>query len=155
MADDHDYHVTNHYVLFGHDFAAIAEAGPLYWVGFLLPSLDTPPRSPLDNYWSSDRSAAHDMVSLFTSVRYQGRSLPLIAEKEIGSTSGIVSSFAVLFILISALAGLSISVVNSLFDSPWVYSLSFSLCLLLCSWALHTCYRVGDVKGGSILGVIL
>ena len=29
MANDHDYHVTNRYVLFGHHFAAIDAAGPL------------------------------------------------------------------------------------------------------------------------------
>ena len=29
MADGHDYHETDKYVLFGHHFAAIAAAGPL------------------------------------------------------------------------------------------------------------------------------
>ncbi|HWQ49167.1 MAG TPA: carbon starvation CstA family protein [Methanosarcina sp.] len=118
MADGHDYHETNRYVLFGHHFAAIAAAGPL--IGPVLAAqFGYLPGALWIIIGAVVAGAVHDMVSLFASVRYQGRSLPLIAEKEIGSKAGIVASFAALFILILTLAGLSISVVNALFDSPW------------------------------------
>lgn len=43
----------------------------------------------------------------------------MIAETEIGKVAGKVASVAILFILILTLAGLSIAVVNAMFDSPW------------------------------------
>src|SRR5664280_364189 len=76
---------------------------------YSLPSLDTSPGALWIIIGAVVAGAVHDMVSLFASVRYQGRSLPLIAKKEIGGTAGTVASFAVLFILILTLAGLSIS----------------------------------------------
>ena len=59
------------------------------------------------------------MVVLFASVRHKGQSLSKIAESEIGKTAGTVASFAFLFILILTLAGLSIAVVNAMFESAW------------------------------------
>ena len=61
----------------------------------------------------------HDFVVLFASVRHKGKSLSLIAEYEIGKRAGTVASFAILFILVLTLAGLSIAVVNALFESAW------------------------------------
>ena len=89
-------------------------------------------------------------------MRHQGRSLPLIAKKEIGSIAGTVASFAVLFILILTLAGLSISVVNALFNSPWgIFTVLCTIPIaLLMGFYIHI-LRPGDVKGGSVLGVIL
>lgn len=155
MADGHDYHETNRYVLFGHHFAAIAAAGPL--IGPVLAvQFGYLPGALWIIIGAVVAGAVHDMVSLFASVRHQGRSLPLIAEKEIGSIAGKVASFAVLFIVILALAGLSISVVNALFNSPWgVFTVFCTIPIALLMGFYSHVLKPGDVKGGSVLGIVL
>jgi carbon starvation protein len=155
MADGHDYVKTNKYVLFGHHFAAIAAAGPLLGpvlaaqFGFLPGAL-----------WiiigAVIAGSVHDMVVLFASVRHKGRSLSKIAENEIGKTAGTVASFAFLFILILTLAGLSIAVVNAMFESPWGAFMVFAtmpIALFMGVWMYRI--RPGDVKGASAVGAIL
>ncbi len=153
LEDGHDYHETNRYVLFGHHFAAIAAAGPLLGpvlaaqFGFLPGAIWIIAGSVL-------AGAVHDMVVLFASVRHRGKSLSLIAEHEIGTRAGIVASFAILFILILTLAGLSIAVVNALFKSPWgtfIVLATIPIALLMGVY-LHK-WRPGDVKGASVIGV--
>lgn len=155
MADGHDYHKTNKYVLFGHHFAAIAAAGPLLGpvlaaqFGFLPGAL-----------WiiigTVIAGAVHDMVVLFASVRHKGQSLSKIAESEIGKVTGNVASFAFLFILILTLAGLSIAVVNAMFESVWGTFTVFSTMPIAFMMGVYM-YKIrpGDVKGASIMGVVL
>lgn len=155
MEDGHDYHATNKYVIFGHHFAAIAAAGPLLGpvlaaqFGFLPGAL-----------WiiigAVVAGAVHDMVILFASVRHEGKSISAIAESEIGRRAGVVASFAVLFILILTLAGLSLAVVNAMFNSPWsafTVIMTLPIALIMGIW-MHI-IKPGDVKGGSIIGVVL
>ena len=155
QADGIDYVKTNKYVLFGHHFAAIAAAGPLLGpvlaaqFGFLPGAL-----------WiligAVIAGAVHDMVVLFASVRHRGQSLAKIAESEVGKTGGVVASFAFLFILILTLAGLSIAVVNALFDSVWgtfVVASTIPIAILMGIW-MHK-VRPGDVLWASIIGVVL
>jgi carbon starvation protein len=155
MEDGQDYHETNKYVLFGHHFAAIAAAGPLLGpvlaaqFGFLPGAL-----------WiivgAVVAGAVHDMVILFASVRHQGKSLSFIAETEIGKRAGSVASFAVLFILILTLAGLSIAVVNAMFQSPWgTYTVVCTIPIALIMGIYMYVIRPNDIKGGSAIGVIL
>lgn len=118
MEDGHDYHATNKYVLFGHHFAAIAAAGPLLGP-VLAAQFGYLPGALWIIVGVVVSGAVHDMVVLFASVRHEGRSLSHIAETEIGTRAGTVASFAILFILILTLAGLSIAVVNAMFESPW------------------------------------
>ena len=118
LKDGHDYEPTNKWVLFGHHFAAIAGAGPLVGpvlaaqFGFLPGALWIIIGAVL-------AGAVHDYVILFASVRHNGLSLHKIARDYIGRTSGIATAIAVLFIIVTALAGLSIVVVNALAMSPW------------------------------------
>jgi carbon starvation protein len=155
MDDGIDYHPTNKYVIFGHHFAAIAAAGPLLGpvlaaqFGFLPGAL-----------WiiigAVIAGAVHDMVILFASMRHQGRSISLIAESEIGKLAGTVASFAVLFILILTLAGLSLAVVKAMSNSPWsAYTVIMTLPIALLMGVWMHMIRPGDVKGGSIIGVTL
>ena len=155
LADGHDYHKTNKYVLFGHHFAAIAAAGPLLGpvlaaqFGFLPGALWIIVGCVL-------AGAVHDMVVLFASVRHKGKSLSLIAQHEIGARAGLVASFAILFILILTLAGLSIAVVNALFESAWgtfTVACTIPIALLMGLWLYKI--RPGDVFGASLLGVAL
>lgn len=154
-ADGIDYVKTNKFVLYGHHFAAIAAAGPLLGpvlasqFGFLPGTLWILIGCVL-------AGAVHDMVVLFASMRHKGRSLAKIAESEIGKTVGTVASFAFLFILILTLAGLSIACLNALFESFWgvlVVGSTIPIAVLMGFWMYKI--RPGDVKGASIMGVIL
>jgi carbon starvation protein len=152
MADGHDYVKTNRYVLFGHHFAAIAAAGPLLGpvlaaqFGFLPGALWIIIGCVLGG-------AVHDTVVLFASVRHKGQSLSKIAENEIGATTGTVASFAIMFILIMTLAGLSIAVVNAMFSSPWGTLTVLSTIPIALIMGLFI--RRDKVKAASIVGVAL
>ena len=116
--DEHNYYPMNKWVLFGHHFAAIAGAGPLvgpvlaaqfgYFPGFAWMVLG-----------AVLAGAVHDYVIFVASIRHDGKSLVEIAMKEVGKLSGYTTSFAVLIIMIVALAGLGIVVVNALAESSW------------------------------------
>jgi carbon starvation protein len=155
MADGHDYVKTNKFVLFGHHFAAIAAAGPLLGpvlaaqFGYLPGALWILVGCVL-------AGAVHDSVVLFASVRHKGQSLAYIATQEIGKLTGSVASVAVLFILVLTLAGLSLAVVNAMFESAWGTFTVFATIpiALLMGVYLHV-WRDGDVKGASIMGVAL
>jgi carbon starvation protein len=155
QADGHDYHKTNRFVLFGHHFAAIAAAGPL--IGPVLAAqFGFAPGALWIIFGCVIGGAVHDMVVLFASVRHKGKSLSLIAEYEIGKRAGAVASFAILFILILTLAGLSIAVVNALFESAWgtfTVLATMPIALLMGVWMYV--FRKGDVLGASIIGVAL
>lgn len=155
QADGRDYVATNKYVLFGHHFAAIAAAGPLLGpvlaaqFGFLPGAL-----------WiiigAVVAGAVHDMIVLFASVRHRGKSLSRIAEVEIGSVIGKVASVAILFILILTLAGLAIAVVNAMFHSPWsTFTVACTIPIALIMGVYLHVIRPGDVKGASVIGVVL
>ncbi len=100
----------------GHHFAAIAGAGPLvgpvlaaqfgYFPGFLWLLLGV-----------IIAGAVQDFIIFAASVRHDGKSLAEIARAEISPVSGVVASVAILFIVIVALAGLGIVVVNALAES--------------------------------------
>ncbi|MEW6348351.1 MAG: carbon starvation protein A [Thermodesulfobacteriota bacterium] len=155
MEDGHDYHATNRYVIFGHHFAAIAAAGPLLGpvlaaqFGFLPGAL-----------WiivgAVVAGAVHDMVVLFASMRHGGQSLSYIAEQLIGKRAGSVASVAILFILTLTLAGLSIAVVNAMFHSPWgAWTVFCTIPIALLMGVYMHIIRPGDVRGGSLIGVVL
>jgi carbon starvation protein len=155
QADGHDYVKTNKYILFGHHFAAIAAAGPLLGpvlaaqFGFMPGALWILVGAVL-------AGGVHDMVVLFASVRHKGKSLSVIAETEIGKTAGKVASVAILFILILTLAGLSIAVVNAMFNSPWgTFTVFATIPIAMVMGIYMQKIRPGDVKGGSMIGVVL
>ena len=155
LDDGHDYHRTNRYVLFGHHFAAISAAGPLLGP-VLAAQFGYLPGALWIIIGAVVAGAVHDTVILFASVRHQGHSLSRIAEVEIGKTTGAVASVAVLFIIVLAMAGLSIAVVNALFESVWGSFTVFStmpIALIMGVW-MHK-IRPGDVAGGSAIGVAL
>jgi carbon starvation protein len=155
LDDGHDYQPTNKYVLFGHHFAAIAAAGPLLGP-VLAAQFGYLPGALWILIGAVLAGGVHDMVVLFASVRHKGQSLSTIAEKEVGKVAGTVASFAFLFILILTLAGLSIAVVNAMFESAWglfTVLITAPIALLMGLW-MHK-IRPDDIKGGSIIGVVL
>ena len=155
LKDGIDYHPTNKYVLFGHHFAAIAAAGPLLGP-VLAAQFGYLPGALWIIVGAVVAGAVHDMVILFASIRHEGKSISLIAESEIGKAAGVVTSFAVLFILILILAGLSLAVVNAMMKSPWsAYTVICTLPIAFIMGIWMYMIRPGDVAGGSIIGVVL
>ena len=154
-ADGQDYVATNKYVLFGHHFAAIAAAGPL-----LGPVLAAQFGYMPGLLWILIgcvlAGGVHDMVVLFCSVRHRGRSLAYIASTEVAKTTGFVASWAVLAILGLTLAGLSIAVVNAMHNSLWsTYTVFCTIPIAVIMGLYMQVWRKGDVKGASLIGVVL
>lgn len=154
LNDGQNYHPTNKWVLFGHHFAAISGAGPLigpvlaaqfgYLPGFL---------------WLLAgvvlAGAVHDFVTLVASIRRKGRSLAEIARHEISPLAGIIGSIAILIIVVIALAGLGLTVVNALADSSWgtfTIAMTIPIALFVGLWMYRI--RPGKVTEASIIGVI-
>jgi carbon starvation protein len=155
LYDGIDYHPTNRWILFGHHFAAIAGAGPLigpmlaaqfgYLPGFLWILIG-----------SALGGAVHDMVILFASIRRNGKSLAQLAKKEIGPVGGIAASFAILFILIVALAGLGLAVVNALSKSPWgTFTIALTIPIAFFMGIYLYRIRPGRVAEMSLIGATL
>jgi carbon starvation protein len=154
MYDGHNYYPTNKWVLFGHHFAAISGAGPLIGpvlaaqFGFL-PGL----------LWLVIGvclgGAVHDFMILASSVRRKGKSLAEIARTEISPLSGLVAGIAILFIVVIALAGLGLVVVNALAESPWgTFTVGFTIPLALFMGLYMYRFRKGKIVEASIIGVI-
>ncbi len=155
LKDGIDFDPTNKWVLFGHHFAAIAGAGPLigpvlaaqfgYLPGFLWILIG-----------SVFAGAVHDMVILAASVRRNGKSLAQIAKEEVGPVCGAASSIAILFIIIVALAGLGLNVVNALTNSPWgTFTIVITIPIaLLMGFYLRT-FRPNKIGEVSAIGVVL
>ncbi len=155
LTDNIDFHPTNRWVLFGHHFAAIAGAGPLigpmlaaqfgYLPGFLWILIG-----------AALGGAVHDMVILAASVRRNGRSLAQIAQDEVGPVGGLAASVAIVFIIIVALAGLGLAVVNALADSPWgTFTIAATIPIALLMGLYLYRLRPGRVGEVSAIGFVL
>ncbi|HYJ47989.1 MAG TPA: carbon starvation CstA family protein [Pyrinomonadaceae bacterium] len=154
LYDGHNYYPTNKWVLFGHHFAAISGAGPLVGpvlaaqFGFL-PGL----------LWLVIGvclgGAVHDFMILAGSVRRRGKSLAEMARTEISPLSGLVAGVAILFIVVIALAGLGLVVVNALAESPWgTFTVAFTIPLALLMGLYMYRIRPGRIGEASIAGVV-
>ena len=153
-ADGHDYVKTNKNVLFGHHFAAIAAAGPL--VGPVLAAqFGFMPGALWILIGCVLGGAVHDMVVIFASVRHKGESLATIAEREIDPFTGTIAGFAVLFILILTLAGLSLACVSAMHNAPWslfIVAITMPIAILM---GLIMRYKENGIMLASIIGITL
>lgn len=153
--DGREFVPTNKWVLFGHHFAAIAGAGPL--VGPVLAAqYGWGPGFVWILLGSVFAGAVHDFIILFASVRHNGQSLAVIARREVGPVTGITTSLSVFFIIIVALAGLAIVVVNALFKNPWgLYTLSMTIPIAVVIGLYMFKLCPGSIRSGSIVGFLL
>src|ERR1041384_1476458 len=151
--DGSNYHPMSRWVLFGHHFAAIAGAGPL--IGPVLAA---------QFGWAPGLlwlvvvvvlgGAVHDFVILTASVRRDGRSLAEIARTEVNSIAGFTAMIAILFIVVIALAGLGLAVVNALERSAWgTFTIAATIPLALFMGFYMFRWRPGAQTSGTILGV--
>ncbi len=154
FSDGKDYVPTNKNVLFGHHFAAIAAAGPL--VGPVLAAqFGYLPGALWILIGCVLAGGVHDMIVMFASVRHKGQSLATIASKEIGKTTGTVAGFAVLFILILTLAGLSLACINAMHEASWsLFTVVITMPIAIIMGLIMR-YRANSVTFASILGGVL
>jgi len=154
MYDGQNYVPTNKWVLFGHHFAAITGAGPLIGpvlatqFGFL-PGL----------LWLAIgvvlAGAVHDFIILASSIRRGGRSLAEIARQEINPLAGALAGIAILLIIVIALSGLGLAVVNALKDSPWgTFTIGMTIPLALYMGLHMYRFRKGKIAEATVIGVI-
>ena len=152
--DGANYYPTSRWVMFGHHFAAITGAGPL--VG---PMLAAQFGYAPGFIWLVAgvclAGAVHDSIILWASVRRGGRSLPDIVKQEISPFTGFIAAIAILFILVIALAGLGITFVNALADSPWgVFTIAMTIPLGVFMGFWMYVWRKGRITEATIIGVI-
>jgi len=154
FADGKDYVATNKGVLFGHHFAAIAAAGPL--VGPVLAAqFGYLPGTLWILIGCVLGGGVHDMIVLFASVRHKGQSLATIASKEIGKGTGVIAGFAILFILILTLAGLSLACISAMHEASWSLFTVIATMPIAVIMGLIMRYRKDSVTLASIIGGVL
>ena len=127
LKNGHDYVPTNKWVVFGHHFAAIAGAGPLIGPTFAA-QYGWGPGFLWILFGSVFAGCVHDMVILFGSVRHDGHSIAVIAKRDVSKLTGFMTSIGILFIIVIALAGLAIAMVNALYRNSWgVFSIGMTI----------------------------
>jgi carbon starvation protein len=141
-------------VVFGHHFAAIAGAGPL--VGPVLAAqFGYLPGLLWILIGSVLAGGVHDFVVLSASLRTDGRSIAEIAKRHLTPASAIVTMIAILFIIVTALAGLAMVVVNALRDSAWGATTIFLTIPIAIFVGLYMEKWRKKVGEASIIGVTL
>ncbi len=150
-----DFMPTNRWIVFGHHFAAIAGPGPL--VG---PTLAAQFGYLPGTLWilvgAVLGGCVQDMVTLFFSMRRDGRSLGQMARDELGPVGGAASLIGTLAIMIILIAVLGLVVVNAMKHSPWATSTVASTIPIAMLVGLYMRnFRPGRVLEASALGVAL
>jgi len=154
LYDGQNYHPTNKWVLFGHHFAAISGAGPL--IGPVLAAqFGYAPGLLWMLLGAVLAGGVHDFLILVASIRRQGKSLAEIARHEVSPLAGAIASVAILVIIVVALAGLGLAVVNALKESSWgtfTIAMTIPVALFVGLWMYRI--RPGHIAEASIIGVI-
>ena len=153
--DGRDFMPTHKWVVFGHHFAAIAGPGPL--IG---PTLAAQFGYLPGTLWiligAVLGGCVQDFVTLFFSVRRDGRSLGQMAKDELGSIGGTAAMMGVMMIMIILIAVLGLVVVNAMKHSPWATSTvaaTIPIAVLMGSYLHHL--RPGRVLEATLIGVSL
>jgi carbon starvation protein len=151
--DGHNYYPTSKWVLFGHHFAAITGAGPL--IG---PTLAAQFGYAPGFIWLVAgcclAGAVHDMIILWASVRRGGRSLAEIVRDELGPVAWFTGAVAILFIVVIAIAGLGIIVVNALAESQWgTFTIAMTIPLAIFMGFYMYVWRKGRVIEATVIGI--
>jgi carbon starvation protein len=155
LDDGRDFVPTNKWVVFGHHFAAIAGPGPL--VGPILAAqFGYLPGTIWIVIGGLLGGCVQDFVTLFCSIRRDGKSLGQMAKDEISEVGGWAALLGVLFIMIILIAVIALVVVNALKASPWglsTISLIIPIAMLLGIYLRYL--RPGRVREASLLGFVL
>src|SRR5918996_3157725 len=152
--DGHNYYPTSRWVLFGHHFAAITGAGPL--VG---PVLAAQFGYAPGLIWLVAgvclAGAVHDFIILWASTRRGGRSLAQIVREEVGPAAGVTAMIAILFVVVIAMAGLGLNVVNALAESAWAtFTIGVTIPLAIFMGFYMYVFRKGHIAEATVIGII-
>lgn len=155
LEDGRDFVLTNKWVVFGHHFAAIAGAGPL--VGPILAAqFGYLPGTLWIVIGGVLGGAVQDFVTLFCSLRRDGKSLGQMAKDEISNVGGFTALFGVLGIMIILLAAAALVVVNALKASPWGLStIAMTIPIAMLMGVYLRYLRPGRVLEASLLGFVM
>jgi carbon starvation protein len=151
--DGQNFYPTSRWVLFGHHFAAISGAGPL--IG---PVLAAQFGYAPGLIWLVAgvclAGAVHDSIILWASTRHDGRSLAEIARREVGPVAGLTAAIAILFIIVIALAGLGLAVINALAESAWgTFTIGISIPLAIAMGFHMRSGRQNRIAEATVLGI--
>lgn len=151
--DGRDFIPTHKWVVFGHHFAAIAGPGPLIGptlaaqFGYLPGTLWILVGAVLGG-------CVQDFVTLFFSMRRDGRSLGQMARDELGAIGGTAAMLGVMTIMVILIAVLGLVVVNAMKHSPWAtatVAATIPIAVLIGLY-LHE-FRPGRVLEATLIGV--
>ncbi len=153
--DGRDFVATNKWVVFGHHFAAIAGPGPL--VGPILAAqFGYLPGTLWIVIGGVLGGAVQDFVTLFCSMRRDGKSLGQMAKDEISSGAGYTALFGVLLIMVILIAVVALVVVNALKASPWgLFTIAMTIPIAFLMGLYLRYWRPGRVLEASLLGFLL
>jgi carbon starvation protein len=155
LEDGRDFVPTNKWVVFGHHFAAIAGPGPL--VGPILAAqFGYLPGVLWIVIGGVLGGAVQDFVTLFFSIRRNGKSLGQMAKDEISPLGGYTALFGVLLIMIILIAVVALVVVNALKSSPWgLFTIAMTIPIAFLMGLYLRFLRPGRVLEASIMGFVL
>ncbi|MGD0697503.1 MAG: carbon starvation CstA family protein [Terriglobia bacterium] len=155
LEDGRDFVPTNKWVVFGHHFAAIAGPGPL--VGPILAAqFGYLPGTLWIVAGGLVGGCVQDFVTLFCSIRRNGKSLGQMAKEEVSEVGGWTAVLAVLFIMVIVIAVIALVVVNALKSSPWGLStISMIIPIAMFLGVYLRYFRVGRVREASVIGFML
>ncbi|RKH56214.1 carbon starvation CstA family protein [Corallococcus llansteffanensis] len=153
--DGLDYVPTDRWVVFGHHFAAIAGAGPL--VGPVLAAqMGYLPGTLWILVGVVVAGAVQDFVTLFLSIRRDGKSLGDMVRMELGPAAGVTAMVGVLMIMMIILAVLALVVVKALTASPWgTFTVAMTIPIAVLMGLYLRYVRPGRVLEVSIVGFVL
>jgi carbon starvation protein len=152
--DGQNFVPMNKWVLFGHHFAAISGAGPLIGPVLAL-QFGYAPGFLWLLFGVVFAGATHDFVILASSVRRGGRSLAEIARAEVGPVAGVTAMIAILGIVVVALAGLGMVVVNALAESSWgTFTIFMTIPIAIAIGFYLQSGRKNAIRNGSFWGVL-
>lgn len=150
-----DYLPTNKWIVFGHHFAAISGPGPL--IG---PTLAAQFGYLPGTIWilvgAVLGGCVQDFVTLFFSIRRNGRSLGQMARDELGPLGGGVALIGVMAIMVILIAVLGLVVVNAMKHSPWgtaTVGATIPIAILIGLYMRNI--RPGRVLEATLIGVVL
>ncbi len=155
LDDGRDFVPTNKWVVFGHHFAAIAGPGPL--VGPILAAqFGYLPGIIWIVIGGVLGGAVQDFVTLFCSLRRNGKSLGQMAKDEISELGGYTALLGVLAIMIILIAVVALVVVNALKSSPWgLFTIAMTIPIAFLMGLYLRYWRPGRVIETSLLGFVL
>lgn len=150
-----DFVPTNKWIVFGHHFAAISGPGPLIGptlaaqFGYLPGTLWILVGAVLGG-------CVQDFVTLFFSMRRNGRSLGQIARDELGPLGGAVALVGVMTIMIILIAVLGLVIVKAMMHSPWsTFTVGLSIPIAILIGLYMRNLRPGRILESTAIGVAL